>query len=393
MSEELETPQEPETSKSWIGPPSYDNWRAFLDGDPSIAAFEFPLYSDANFTGQVEGSLGPYSFFNLVAFEQLDRLVRAAVVVRFELHMKFETPKMNKTDVARYHGGDTDDEIAALASLILGCRFFAGGETRRFDIGGSPRGQPVAWHQRSEPTLHFDVRRMRVRSAAGTHSLMVLEELAKFPKISPAAAIAVVRSARLYQDAIWLAESEPHLAWLLLVSAVETAANFWSSAQDLPIERMRASKPKLVDLLERAGGVELAESVAELIADSLGSTKKFVSFIMNHIPPAPAIRPAEWGQASWEKEKLTTALRTIYGHRSKALHDGIAFPAPMCESPFKHETWNAVAEKPSFIAASKSGGIWIAEDTPMYLHTFEYIARNCLLSWWRNLAERPANSA
>jgi len=35
--------------------------------------------------------------------------------------------------------------------------------------------------------------------------------------------VALTRAARLYQDALWMIESEPSLAWLLLVSAIETA--------------------------------------------------------------------------------------------------------------------------------------------------------------------------
>jgi hypothetical protein len=36
------------------------------------------------------------------------------------------------------------------------------------------------------------------------------------------------RAARLYQDALWIVESEPNLAWIMLVSTVETAAKEWS---------------------------------------------------------------------------------------------------------------------------------------------------------------------
>ena len=62
------------------------------------------------------------------------------------------------------------------------------------------------------------------------------------------------------------------------------------------------------------------------------------------------------------------------------------FPAPMCDPPYRHETWQGVAEKPIGLATSVAGGTWLAKDTPMLLHTFEYIARNALTKWWTSIA-------
>lgn len=43
---------------------------------------------------------------------------------------------------------------------------------------------------------------------------MSVEEMLSFPTLEAKQAIALVRSARLYQDALWLVESEPNLSWL-----------------------------------------------------------------------------------------------------------------------------------------------------------------------------------
>ena len=61
----------------------------------------------------------------------------------------------------------------------------------------------------------------------------------------------------------------------------------------------------------------------------------------------------------------------------------------MCKPPFRQESWEAVAEKPIGLAMSYLGGTWLAEDTPMLLHTFEYLARKALLSWWDTLSSQP----
>jgi len=82
---------------------------------------------------------------------------------------------------------------------------------------------------------------------------------------------------------------------------------------------------------------------------------------------------------------MRESVNKIYEYRSKALHEGIPFPAPMCHSP-----WTAgdgvFAEKFHAFAMGTQGGVWQAEDIPMLLHTFEYIVRKVLLRWWQSMA-------
>jgi hypothetical protein len=69
----------------------------------------------------------------------------------------------------------------------------------------------------------------------------------------------------------------------------------------------------------------------------------------------------------------------VYRYRSKALHEGRPFPAPMCMPPDR--VGQVLSEKPHG-DVSMAGGTWKAEDVPILLNTFEYIARNVLLKWW-----------
>lgn len=369
-----------------IGTPAYDNWQAFLENKPFLGSFEYLMYTDAWLTGEVTTGLEPYRFFNLVSIERLRGRVRAAVVLHLSLHIDFETPSMEKTDQSRYHGGWLTDEIAALASLISGVRFRAGGATRVFDVDGDPQGRPIAWYSRPEPTLSIGIRGFVLPSVTGQHSMMPIEKMKTFAALFPDQAIALVRAARLYQDALWLAESEPNLSWLMLVTAVETAASYWYSSKDSPLVRLREARPEFFEYLESTEIERLATCVANEFADSIGATKKFVEFLLAHLPPPPEKRPAEWGQVKWSPDNLRKAFRLIYTYRSKALHDGMPFPAPMCEPPFLHESWEAVAERPIGLATSVGSGTWLAKDTPMLLHTFEYIARNALIAWWTSMA-------
>jgi hypothetical protein len=219
--------------------------------------------------------------------------------------------------------------------------------------------------------------------ALGDHRFACTHPLSQLPELGMGDSVALVRSARLYQDAVWLAESQPGLAWLLLVSAVETAAHHWRQSQDSPVDRLRASKPDLESLLVPIGGEELLQRVAEILADSFGSSRKFLDFLHSFLPSPPPVRPPAYAQLEWEWAALQRSLRRVYTCRSNALHSGIPFPWPMCASP--RPVQGAHEEKPLGSAMSALGGIWRIEHAPMLLHVFEYIARHAVLNWWTSM--------
>ena len=376
-----------------IGTASYDNWRAFIDGEAVVGEYEHLMYSDAWLTGEVSTGLEPYSFLNLVSFPEEPGIVRPTFVIRWSLHVVFDRPNFDKTDASRYHGGEMIDEIAALASLKCGVRFRAGGLARRFEVRGDPKGRPVAWGSRPEPGITIGNRRLVLPMVTGEHSIMGVEQLKSFPSLRPKQAIALVRSARLYQDALWLAESEPSLSWLMLVSAVETAANLWSRSADSPLDRFKDSRPGLVEYLIATGIDGLADKVANEFADVVGAGKKFREFLLKYLTEPPPKRPPNYVQADWSTESLGRAFRKIYDYRSKALHDGVPFPWPMCQPPVKYEkSWEAPEERPFGLGMSVSGAIWLGSDLPMLLQTFEYITRRALNAWWSDMAAECAQT-
>lgn len=52
-----------------------------------------------------------------------------------------------------------------------------------------------------------------------------------------------------------------------------------------------------------------------------------------------------------------------------------------------------VEERPTGLAASSNSATWLAEDFPMYLHTFAYITRGALLRWWELLVDRSDDNS
>ncbi len=364
---------------------AYENWKAAIRGVSSKGALEFPLFTDAHITGGIAEGCGPHQLINTVP--PPSTMLQPAVVLRLEYHLD-EDPSdrnMDKTNIERYHGGWLNDEIAALISLCLGIRLKAGGCTRRFDVDEDPKGRPQAFEAHKNPILLKPTGYTPILPRAlGTHCLNDASSLlSKFPDLPPLGAVALIRGARLYQDALWIAESEPALAWVMLVSALEAAAGYWRAAKESPVERLRASKPKLVEQLTQIGGEDLVSEVASQIADSLGATRKFMDFILTFLPAPPQERPPAWNQLSWGRKDMEKSLRKIYDWRSRALHGGIPFPLPMCDPPWLFD--NVVGEIPMGLATGTQSAVWVAEDTPMLLHTFEYIARHVLLSWWESM--------
>jgi hypothetical protein len=160
-------------------------------------------------------------------------------------------------------------------------------------------------------------------------------------------------------------------------------ANIWRAANDSPPERLKASRIELAKYLEGTGIPGLCERIAIEFADSIGATKKFVDFLIEYLPEPPEKRPPAWAHVNWSRDDMRAAFTKIYAQRSLALHAGIPFPWPMCQPPIKYEpSWEAVEERQTATAVSAYGGTWSAKDLPMLLHTFEYIARRVLNSWW-----------
>ncbi|NDU87805.1 MAG: hypothetical protein G3I09_06480 [Ferrovum sp.] len=367
--------------------PVLQNWMARNSGSPISGTFEYPLYSDSRFLQSITNSGSPYNFFNTMPSRAETGIVQASLILRLDDHLPHMQPDHSKTDISRYHGGSIVDEIAALVSLCLGVRVRAGGVSRYFtNPDKEPLGVPVAWDWRPIPSLDLDKDRLVLPHVAGSRKLTELHRLGWLLRLSPDQSIALVRAARLYQDALWISESEPALAWLMFVSSLETSATQWNSENKTPAERLAESKPDLVKILKEAGGDDLVKNVAAQIEASLGATKKFVDFTLHFFPEPPMKRPRDNFQISWDKKQMGKVLRCVYNYRSKALHGGTPFPAPMCEPPFSNSE-NEYAEKGAIgFSAGSGGGVWLAKDVPINLHVFHHIVRGTLLQWWKKMA-------
>lgn len=372
------------------GPRAWRNWRAMEAGKPCIGMVELKLFTDAWIIAETQH--GPYRFLNTVPETrpggQYD--LTPSVALRVEYYIDHGHLDMSATRDDHYHGGTLHDEVAALISLILGTRFVAGAVDREFDRDdplGSPRAQATALL----PALPVRTTLPQIAWLTGERDLRNLSLLEELPRLNEAAALALIKSARMFQKSLWVADTSPEIAWLLLISAIETAAAFWAGDLVPPEERLRLSLPKLADILEENCSPEFIEKVADSLAPLIGATNKFVSFCLAFPAGPPKARPA-FGQFDFDPTHYKRAMAKIYGYRSRALHGGTPFPYPMCDPPRQYHPDEPKEEKPSGLAASALGGTWVADDLPMYLHLFAHITRESLLAWWRHLARVTAEA-
>lgn len=366
---------------------AYENWRLYLAGERSKCIYEFPFYTDAHIYGEDLNLAAPYKLFNTSLGGQ-GKMIAPAVVLRMIEFKDFDDlPVARETDTDRYHGGGINDEIAALVSLCLGVRMKSGFCNRMFLDETDRFGRPMYLYPEKTPALLKKSERPVLPRLSASVDLEDAHLLAKLPLLKAEASVALIRAARLYQDALWLADSETSLAWVMLVSAMETAAGHWRQERESPIEQLKLFRDgALYHLLRMSGGDELISEAAKLTADFTGSTKKFVDFTMNFLPEPMSERLNTTRQHSWQPEDMKKSLKKIYRWRSQALHGGTPFPDPMCRPP-RMIGKEIYQERPDGIAAQTGGSFWKNEDTPMLLHAFEHIVRNCLLSWWNSMLE------
>ena len=370
-----------------MGTDAWRNWKAFKDRQPETENADDELHSDRHFVGGPSVH-GPYSISVVTGLERTEAALamRPAGMLHVGIHTglipevvvdgQLVTPNSDA-----YHGGNASDEIAALASLVLGVRLRVAGTSRISGIHGPDQ---------DESPIHLEVPRLAHPGRVGREYIPMtqrrpadldqLGRLDSFPALDETTHVELVRAARSYADGLWWSNEDQNQAWLHLVTAVEIAANHRQQSSAPPHELVESLWPELWSALLPAEP-DVREAVARLVAPQMRATRKFVDFMTECAPDPPDVRPA-WGELEWSE--MAAHARLIYRYRSGALHSGKPFPLPMME-PAREEQNGAIQEVPWGLNSGGLGGVWDAAESPMLLSTFEHIARGSLLSWWDEL--------
>ncbi len=356
----------------------YTNWTNFNADKELSRTIEFGVFADARIIGQ--SKFGPYDFLNTLASAVGNGSLTQAIVVRSVCHWpEYGFKPMYKTQDSHYHGGDHPDELAALISLILGIRAQAGSITREFMLHGDPYGSPTTIGSKPIPILpplYISPRIPRLRSE---YNLDELEPITILPRVNAETASVIVKVARMYQQAVWLVDAQPSMSWLLLVSAIETAANYWALQKHIISDDYTLPEELNEIIAEHSCSSSIVEPLSKYMEKYTKATTKFVKFIQEFLPDPPESRPEAAYCIEFTKNGLKKGLEKIYDYRSRALHDGISFPYPMCNAPSHYH------EEMPMGATRAQNGIWSKEDMPMLLHIFEHIVRGSILNWLQSL--------
>lgn len=351
---------------------------------------EYPIYSDRSLVGNDSPAEPPYMIYG-VGFYGAQGEVGVTAILRLTqcLELYREPINTNKSVIDTYHGGWLPDEVAALASLCLGVRLKAGPANRTFNYVGDPLGRYFAGRPQPKISFSYDIERAVLPSVLKTPNLQeVGHRLWSLDKLSDESAIALVKAARSYQEALWIAESAPHLAWLMLVTAVEIAASDYVVSSQSDEQNLRDFMPGLAQILDSADEDNLVGSVATELRNLFGSIRKFCSFLESFMPKAPDSRPEEsYWCLDWEPAAMLKSLKTVYDLRSKALHYGRPFPAPMCIPGTRSVNGMRAEIAVTGDAVSTMGASWVPKDAPMTLDVFHHIVRGALLAWWDDACE------
>jgi hypothetical protein len=307
--------------------------------------------------------------------------------------------RRGKTDIeSSYVGGTLEEEFASLLSLSHRVRVAPGSLSREFDPRDpGHRGRPLNLFG-GQPTLLSGSRASPLPTLA-RHLNLEADLLTKYPQLEWQTARELARSARSYRMALWEVDSDPNLAWLLLVSAVETAASEWArlkhSAYPDSAMLLAEMRPdfalRLTKAADSASSAVLAE-VGTTLNHVLRAGWKFRNFLLTYGLSEPQPRPPGWAALIWGLPEIKDSIDMVYRYRSLALHASIPFPPPMCGPPFpidlenddKTRVWS---EKPHG-STYATGGVWTESGLPLNLHAFHHMVWHALTSWWRDIPEK-----
>ena len=156
------------------------------------------------------------------------------------------------------------------------------------------------------------------------HVSLTPELLGTYPSLEWTTARELARAARSYHQGIWEAEADPNLAWLLLVSAVESAAGEWARLKNLPVsspeELLTTMRPDFANRLRDAAGANADAVLTEVgttLNDVLRAQWKFRTFLLTYGLHAPNPRPQAW-PLDWTAESMRKRIDQVYTYRSKS---------------------------------------------------------------------------
>ncbi|TKJ44007.1 hypothetical protein CEE36_02485 [candidate division TA06 bacterium B3_TA06] len=254
-----------------------------------------------------------------------------------------------------YHGGGITQELIALASLYF---------RKRLKLLGMVR-------QNDKP-LRIKLPKQRIDEAlisGESHLFKLREWLEKIRKLEPTYHQSYMFAVNLYCQALNIIEDRPDVAYLNLISTIETLC------QDTDVGEVKLSDvdSELAKMVGEIKDEDLRNRLEKAICEKEGLIRrKFVKFILDHV------EGNFWGVSNSYKDgdvrpdELEDLLNKIYKQRSRTLHNGEPFPPYIFSSPqfgadIPMGEWTVVGERK-----------WFKEDYIPNPHFFERLVNHVL---------------
>lgn len=259
------------------------------------------------------------------------------------------------TDSGFYHGGGIASEIVVLTSLFLRRRMRLGPI-----VGMDDHPQMLSSSALSTP--HY---LSKGRANLGELS----DDFRLVERLIPSRHEPFILAVKLYNQALQLLDSNPELAYLNLVSAVEVIA-----------QKHQIERPSLEELDPRLAAVVGAipdDELRKKLEDSIWArerliSRKFCAFIESHVETSfweDETRP-EMGRI--KSDYLPALLRKVYSQRSRTLHTG---------EPFFPGITSTNEELPMGLAMIVGERKWEREDFIPTVSFFERLTNHVLKSF------------
>jgi hypothetical protein len=155
--------------------------------------------------------------------------------------------------------------------------------------------------------------------------------LTRLPRVEHATS--VVRACRLYALALELIHDRPEIAYQMLISSVEAIANSvlrtFQPEDDMKVEHKKSVYDLAITL--RLGEEAATKLAVEACQGDFWATRKFKKFLIDNVGDSIWIEQDElFHQVSTEvlpkRDDFEKILGRIYSARSKATHEGDAYP-------------------------------------------------------------------
>ncbi|MEI7191467.1 hypothetical protein WCT98_07490 [Pectobacterium brasiliense] len=361
-------------------PWSLDNWKKSTN--ESFFLMEEHQFYAQNLFFLKKFTIGPYQFF----FDSTAKgdSVQTLITVRVKF---YSVNQEKKEEYETLHfNANIGDEIAGLLSLSLGVKIFYAGISRTISplyekykfSHDDPYGVPKIPNKFNPPPLSITeslpVLPSLNKDIYGNESIKRLDNLIKASAIQYKG---FIRAACLYRDALEMVDYDPNLSWVLMVSAVETAAVLEKNQNSSAIETFELGSPELFSLLKSNNNENLLDDAALLIAPTLKATEKFINFCIKYFPVQPTHRAKDDNlRIDWRPENMKKILSVIYNYRSSYLHSGKRFPSIMSSSPIGDEEMPSIVREKDYL-----NRIWKRKEVPINLHIFNYMVQNMLMNW------------